>query len=166
MDKTTLEDIKKSKLIKESAIKSALDTYGEDEGFALLLEEYREKLEEKEIMDRSGITQSQLDNWLIKHGDSKVHAFEIPLDASYEEYVLGVVKDPPPPVLNEYLRKAERVPLDAARMLLNSIWLGGYEAIKKDRALMMSFMGMLSEVLVGGQGRVKKLSKSTRHLPG
>lgn len=121
----------------------------------------KEEIEEREIMKRSGITQELIDQWIEKHGETKVHAFEIPLDNTYEEYAMGVVKDPPAPVLNEYLRKAERVPLDAAKMLLNSIWLGGYDQIKKDRALMMSFMGMLSEVLVGGQGRVKKLSKST-----
>ena len=121
----------------------------------------KEELEAQEIMKRSGVTQEQIDGWIDKHGEGKVHAFEIPLDASYETYVLGIVKDPPAPVLNEYLRKAERVPLDAAKMLLNSIWLGGFDGIKKERPLMMSFMGELSDVLVGGQGRVKKLSKST-----
>lgn len=121
-----------------------------------------EAIEEKQIMDRSGVSQSFIDQCLEKHGSSKVHAFEVPLDDTYEEYVLGIVKDPPAPILNEYLRKSERVPLDAAKLLLNSIWLGGYEGIKKDRALMMSFMEQLSTVLVGGQGRVKKLSK---HIP-
>lgn len=121
-----------------------------------------ERIESEKIMKRSGVTQEQIEQWLTMHGDKKVHAFEVPLDDSYEVYVLGIVKDPPAPVLNEYLRKAERVPLDAAKTLLNTIWLGGYEDIKKDRALMMSFMEMLSTVLVGGQGRVKKLSK---HIP-
>ncbi|WP_420581940.1 hypothetical protein [Reichenbachiella sp.] len=127
-------------------------------------EKTAEQLEKEEalaIMKRSGVTQEFIDQCLDKHGEAKVHAFEVPLDDTYEEYVLGIVKDPPPPVLNEYLRKAERVPLDAAKLLLNSIWLGGYEGIKKERALMMSFMEQLSNVLVGGQGRTKKLSRST-----
>lgn len=120
----------------------------------------KEELEAQEIMKRSGVTQEMIDAWLDKYGEGRVHAFEVPTDDTYETYVLGVVKDPPTPVLNEYLRKSDRVPLDAAKVLLNTIWLGGYEAIKKDRTLMMAFMGMLGDVLVGGQGRVKKLSKS------
>lgn len=95
-----------------------------------------------------------------KHGDQILHIVEVPVDETYEEYIRATVKHPQPGLLNEYLRKADRVPLDAARQLLNTIWLEGDDRIKTERKYLMSFMDSLSELLVGGQGRVKKLSRS------
>jgi hypothetical protein len=121
------------------------------------------QLQEKEAMERSGVTQKQLEEWMDKYGDDKVYAIEVPIDETYRDYVLGVVYDPPTPVLNNYLRKAERVPVEAAEVLVRSCWLGGYEQIQTDRGLLMSFVGQLSEKLVGGQARIKKLTRTTQN---
>jgi len=112
-----------------------------------------------------GVTQDMIDAWMDKYGEDKVHMVEVPVDDQYEEYMGGVVRNPPTPVLNEYLRKSERVPIDAAKTLLKTIWLGGDERILNDRTHMLAFMGSFSDVLVGGQGRIKKLSKSSGNSP-
>lgn len=110
----------------------------------------------------TGVTQEMVDAWMDKYGEDNVYFAEVPLDERYDEYIGGIVRNPPNPLLNEYLRKAERVPMDAAKMLIRTIWLGGDERIKTERRYMMAYMDVLSEKLVGGQGRLKKLSRSTR----
>lgn len=127
----------------------------------IVTSEEMEKLEWDKTMKLSGLSNTIIDGYINSNPTTKVLAIEVPIDEEYSKYVVGIVKTPSDPILNEYLRKSERVPIDAARRLLSTIWLGGYEGIKKERTLMLSFMEVLSTKLAGGQGRLKKLSRST-----
>lgn len=114
----------------------------------------------------NGISQDQIDQWMDKYGEEKVHAFEVPLDSSYEDYITGYVREPADGVLNEYLRKSDRDPIGAAKILVNTIWLDGDVRIKERQEYRMAFMGCLTDKLVAGQGRIVEKSSSHKDFPG
>lgn len=108
------------------------------------------------------VTQEHIDSWMDKYGEDKVHGFEVPVDASYEVYIPGYIREPADGVLNNYLRKSDRDPIGASKVLINTIWLGGDPRIKEQLELRMAFMGQLTEVLVGGQGRIVQRSATNK----
>lgn len=111
------------------------------------------------------VTQENIDAWMDQYGEAKVHAFEVPVDGSYENYIIGYVREPADGVLNNYLRKSDRDPIGAGKILINTIWLGGDSAIKDSLEYRMAFMGQLTEVLVGGQGRIVEKNSAIKELP-
>ena len=103
-------------------------------------------------LENSGLTKEQIAGWKKQYeGLRKIYVIQVPVDDQYEDFLIGVVKDPPDQILNEFLRKQDRAMIDASRALLNSIWLGGDERIKTVREYLISYMGELSEKLMGGQ---------------
>ncbi|WP_299460570.1 hypothetical protein [uncultured Microscilla sp.] len=102
-----------------------------------------------------GVTQTQVNEWKKKYRN--VHQIQVPTDDTYEDWLTIYIREPNREVLNEYLRKSEKVPIDAALALVRNTFLGGDEEVKKESKFALAAVQKISSLIIAGEARIKKL---------
>lgn len=101
------------------------------------------------------VTPGQIEDWKKKYRN--VYKIEVPADETYDEWYTCYVREPRREILNDYLRKSERVPIDAALGLIRNTWLGGDEEVKKQEKYALSAVQKISKLIIAGEARLEKL---------
>lgn len=102
-----------------------------------------------------GVNQTQIDEWKRRY--KNVHQIQVPIDDTYEDWFTIYIREPNREVLNEYLRKSDKVPIDAALALVRNTFLGGDEEVKKEPKFALSAVQRISNLIMVGEARIKKL---------
>ena len=92
-----------------------------------------------------------------------LYLIEVPTDNTYENFISCIVKKPIRQMINKYLTKSDRVPIDAAKELLKSIWIDGDKEIQKDIKYVISCVKVLAEIIVGAESTIKKISVNSQN---
>ena len=103
-----------------------------------------------------GVNQSQVEEWKKKYAD-KIHQVQVPIDDTYEDWYTIYIREPNREVLNEYLRKSDKAPIDAALALVRNTFLGGDEEVKKEPKFALSAVQKITSLIIAGEARIKKL---------
>lgn len=101
------------------------------------------------------VTQGQVEDWKKKYRN--IHQIQVPVDETYEEWYTIYIREPNRELLNDYLRKSEKVPIDAALTLVRNTFLGGDKEVKKEPKYALSAVAKISSLIIAGEARIKKL---------